>query len=1123
MPPAFQKGQEPLAKPWSSEVKVGAVDCEENVNFELCTEQNIESVPTMKYFSSLRPGVDSDEDCRKIKRSFDIEPMRRALAKCLLKEIPTTKYDADGKSYGWALTSSSLLENVLVILDFSSQFSVPLFSRVDSTAKTMTVEDLQRREIILSGTPEVVHSRLAELSGSTVTPLPENEATVESSPSIQRHIHVYAADLFQSLTMMLFTDVPLRGDIHGEDIDALREFLHTLRLLLPASPVYHEKLAVLIEWLNEMESINGTHWLDHLRGINFPNYGGGFIGCLGSRKDLRRYPCGIWQIFHVLTVRHYELSSSGADLPPDIVAHAMNRFIPRFFSCSECAFHMAAFSANIPHAGESVIPQIRPKPSSFNYSYDPSTAKYLLPVPKSGRDEIIWLNKFHNMANVHLSGEPSDDPAFPKAVYPLRDVCPACWSEDANGTWVLGETKATQDALVDYLVSQYTFTSWRTDGVPTIFFDRSKPFLTKPPPVYAADVFKSLSMMLETDVSMRNTIDGEDIAALKEFLHMLCLLLPASSSYKQKLASLGDWVDSKATLTGLEWLSKLKEIKFPIYEGPFIECKGSQPHFRGYPCGLWLLFHSLTVRQYELTSAGSEMSPDLVAHAMNRFIPRFFSCNRCAFHFSANSANIARPGESILPKNRDPPIPEEFKWDPQIVHVLPSAPRTSEEQVLWLAAVHNRVNGRLSGSETDDPMAPKQVYPSQAQCPECWSDNFVGNSSAKVLGQTEKTRKSWLDFLVKRYSSASWHTKGISSDFFSEVPIEKSNLHLVVLAVISVALTLGAIIALIFLPRLVKRSLAEITATALYAQPAVSKALSDCYFTYTTLKFPLYDGPFIECKGSEPQYRGYPCGLWLLWHSLTVRQYELTRAGLVLPPDLVVHAMNRFMPRFFSCIECSYHFAAVTASLVRPGESILPRTRKPPSPEEFSWDPKCASMLLPSPGSSEEQVLFLSTIHNRVNLRLARTVTEDPKAPKQLYPTQSMCPSCWSDDPEDRGTQSMGNNPETRENWFNFLVNRYSSNSWQTDGVSTAFLSKDEDTRAEKCRPSLVLTSVGVTLFAMVGLVVLVLLLRSSKMLKWMKSSDLRETCSRTHQCMKVYVAGGKIMVTLPRIVCCPR
>ncbi len=28
------------------------------------------------------------------------------------------------------------------------------------------------------------------------------------------------------------------------------------------------------------------------------------------------------------------------------------------------------------------------------------------------------------------------------------------------------------------------------------------------------------------------------------------------------------------------------------------------------------------------------------------------------------------------------------------------------------------------------------------------------------------------------------------------------------------------------------------------------------------------------CVGSSPQYRGYPCGLWLLFHTLTVSQVE---------------------------------------------------------------------------------------------------------------------------------------------------------------------------------------------------------------------------------------------------------
>ena len=31
---------------------------------------------------------------------------------------------------------------------------------------------------------------------------------------------------------------------------------------------------------------------------------------------------------------------------------------------------------------------------------------------------------------------------------------------------------------------------------------------------------------------------------------------------------------------------------------------------------------------------------------------------------------------------------------------------------------------------------------------------------------------------------------------------------------------------------------------------------------------------YQHCAGSEPQYRGYPCALWLLFHTLTVSQYH---------------------------------------------------------------------------------------------------------------------------------------------------------------------------------------------------------------------------------------------------------
>lgn len=30
---------------------------------------------------------------------------------------------------------------------------------------------------------------------------------------------------------------------------------------------------------------------------------------------------------------------------------------------------------------------------------------------------------------------------------------------------------------------------------------------------------------------------------------------------------------------------------------------------------------------------------------------------------------------------------------------------------------------------------------------------------------------------------------------------------------------------------------------------------------------------YVACKGSEPRYRGYPCSLWTLFHTLSVQAY----------------------------------------------------------------------------------------------------------------------------------------------------------------------------------------------------------------------------------------------------------
>ena len=43
----------------------------------------------------------------------------------------------------------------------------------------------------------------------------------------------------------------------------------------------------------------------------------------------------------------------------------------------------------------------------------------------------------------------------------------------------------------------------------------------------------------------------------------------------------------------------------------------------------------------------------------------------------------------------------------------------------------------------------------------------------------------------------------------------------------------------------------------------------------TKAYFPEDREQYQHCAGSSPDYRGYPCGLWILFHTLTVSQYHI--------------------------------------------------------------------------------------------------------------------------------------------------------------------------------------------------------------------------------------------------------
>jgi len=118
------------------------------------------------------------------------------------------------------------------------------------------------------------------------------------------------------------------------------------------------------------------------------------------------------------------------------------------------------------------------------------------------------------------------------------------------------------------------------------------------------------------------------------------------------------------------------------------------------------------------------------------------------------------------------------------------------------------------------------------------------------------------------------------------------------------------------------------------------------------------------CKGSSPQYRGYPCALWTLFHALSVNAAAKDPAFHYGGVSSVANSMIGYVSQYFSCRDCALHFANHVSSL-----GFLPT-------------------------NPDQTILWLWTIHNIANRNLAGDATEDPAHPKVQWPSTSQCPQC---------------------------------------------------------------------------------------------------------------------------------
>ncbi|KAM9129104.1 sulfhydryl oxidase 1 [Pangshura tecta] len=238
----------------------------------------------------------------------------------------------------------------------------------------------------------------------------------------------------------------------------------------------------------------------------------------------------------------------------------------------------------------------------------------------------------------------------------------------------------------------------KTTSTPRRAADRSK--------VYMADLESALHYALRVEVARFSVLTGERVRALKDFVAVLAKYFPGRPFVRNFLRSVDRWLrnvrESRIPYRALELvLTNRKEGKAPAVLSnnvTWVGCQGSEPHFRGYPCSLWTLFHLLTVQATRHRRLGT--GPLEVLGAMRGYVWSFFGCRECAQHFEGMAAESMDKVRSV------------------------------DEAALWLWSRHNQVNARLAGTETEDPQFPKLQWPPPELCSPCHSVVNVWDEAA---------------------------------------------------------------------------------------------------------------------------------------------------------------------------------------------------------------------------------------------------------------------------------------------------------------------------------------------------------------------------------------------------------
>ncbi|OUC41647.1 Erv1 / Alr family protein [Trichinella nativa] len=446
-------------KDWSRVVKFAALDCADDDNDDLCTDHSIELFPSLKYFpvksSSANDGVFIEDHPR------TTDQLLTKLTELIVKEYkekqhsewPNLNYIEENTGIESLFENEEELNYVVIV--FQSPESKEFLG------EQLVLDSMKYKNILIRlATPQHQYAQQQQMNVPTLAIFKRKEyRSIYESPKplnlnmMREIVRVYCSvdltkktedtkkdekkkvnndnfvtpkeqlhlsDLKSALSYMLEHEIPMRKVIAGEKLTALKNFLSTTaKYLPPEMKTVSKVLDQLVQWFSDQEQVlpkDFSHQLQMVKEENFPS-AINWVTCKGSSSEYRGYPCGLWMLFHTVTVNAYRMDGKKNNFDPKIVLKHIAGYVREFFGCEECATNFGKGAAKIDQNVE------------------------------NAEDVVLWLWRSHNRANYFLKGKPSEDPTHPKQQFPPNSLCPKCGSDEQS--WNNGE-------VLEFLVKFYS-------------------------------------------------------------------------------------------------------------------------------------------------------------------------------------------------------------------------------------------------------------------------------------------------------------------------------------------------------------------------------------------------------------------------------------------------------------------------------------------------------------------------------------------------------------------------------------------------------------------------------------------------------------------------------------------